>query len=309
LRTRRVFAIAAIALALVAGACSSKKETAGSVTPKSGPTIVVGSSNFYESKILAEIYAQGLKAKGYNTAKKLNIGARELYFPALLKGTFNFFPEYTGSALVYLSKNPNASKPDSNANYTDLGTELKKKNLTAYKMANAQDQDGIVVNKATADKYNLKTLSDLKAAGPQLVMGGPPECPKRQACIKGLQDVYGVHFKQFKPLDTGGPLTVSALKNNAIQVANLFTTDPSIVANNFVLLEQDPGKIITGAENVVPIVRDSIAKTYGTDLAAAVNAITSKITTAGLTELNKQVVVDKKDPADVARTWLSNNGY
>jgi osmoprotectant transport system substrate-binding protein len=308
LRIRRTFASIAL-LVLAAGLGCGRQEgttVGGSPSPKNGPKITIGSANFAESQILAEIYAQGLAAKGYKVGKKLNIGAREVYFPALLSGHIDMLPEYTGSTLAYLTKEADASKPDAETNYQNLVAALRNKNITALEMAAAQDQDGIVVNKQTAEKYGLKKVSDLKAHASELVMGGPPECPQRHACLKGLEDVYGIHFKDFKPLDVAGPITVKALKSNEIQVADLFTTQSAIPANGFVLLEQDPP--IAGAENVVPIVRDEIVEAYGDDLKNDVNAITAKITTKNLTAMNKRVEIDKDDADQVAADWLESEG-
>ena len=300
----RLLSSFAAAVLVTMAACT---EEAGELTePKDGPTITVGSANFPESQILAEIYAGALEDKGYEVERKLNIGARETYFPALEKGSIDLFPEYTGSALSYLSKDPSASKPDPDENYDNLVTQLEKKELTALEMADAQDQDGIVVNKETADEYSLEKVSDLKPHAGELVMGGPPECPKRYACLLGLKEAYGIEFKEFKPLDVAGPLTVKALKENAVQVANLFTTQSAIPANGFVLLEQDTP--IAGAENVVPIVRNEIVDAYGDEFEDAVNAVTGKLTTEGLTDLNKLVEVDKDDPDAVAADWLKQEG-
>ena len=300
-KARSLSLLAALALTF---ACTQE---AGELTePKEGPAITVGSANFAESQILAEIYAGALEDKGYDVQRKLNIGARETYFPALEKGSIDFFPEYTGSALSYVSKDPSASKPDAQQNYDNLAGELEKKELTALEMAEAQDQDGIVVNKQTAEKYSLEKISDLEPHADELVMGGPPECPKRFACLLGLKEEYGIEFKEFKPLDVAGPLTVKALKENAVQVANLFTTQSAIPANGFVLLEQD--KPIAGAENVVPIVRNEIVEAYGQDFEDAVNGVTEKLTTEGLTALNERVEVDKDDPDEVAADWLQEEG-
>ncbi len=304
MRIRRMSVIAAVAAALVAG-CTSEE---GQLTegPKEGPQITVGSANFAESQVLAEIYTQALAAKGYDAKSKLNIGARETYFPALEKGSVDLFPEYTGSALSYLAKDPSASKPDSDENYEALTAELEDKDLTALDYAPAQDSDGIVVNKQTADKYSLEKVSDLKPHASELVMGGPPECPKRYACLLGLKEAYGIEFKEFKPLDVAGPITVKALKDDAIQVANLFTTQSAIAANGFVLLDQSE-KPIAGAENIVPIVRNETLDAYDT-LEADVNVITEKITTEALTELNERVEVGKEDADVVAADWLKEEG-
>ena len=306
---RRILGIAAITLALVAACSKSSTTTASeSAKPVSGPTITVGSANFTESLVLQEIYAQALKAKGYSISEKPNIGSREVYFKALESGAINFFPEYIGSALNHLTKQTDASKPDPKQTYDLLQTQLKKYRLTALQYSAAADQDAAVANKETASKYNLKNISDLKPYASKLYYGGPPECPKRISCLKGLEDVYGLQFKGFKSLDAGGSVTVQALKSNAVQVADLFTTDARIAANGFVVLKQDKQPIV-GAENVAPIVSDALVTAYGTKFTDLVNSISGKLTSDGLLQLNKSVDIDKEDAKTVAARWLRQNGF
>ena len=307
---RRILGIAAVALALVAGcAKSSTSTTAGeSAGPVSGPTINIGSANFTESIILGSLYTQALQAKGYKVVEHSNMGSREVYFRALEAGSINFFPEYIGSSLNFLTKQTDASKPDAKVTYDLLQTQLKKVKLTALQMSDAADQDGVVANKETASKYNLKNISDLKPYASQLVYGGPPECPTRISCLKGLEQYYGLHFKSFKSLDTGGPVTVRALKSNAVQVGDLFTTDARIAANGFVVLKQDKQPIV-GAENVAPIVSDALVTAYGTKFTDLVNSISAKLTSDGLLQLNKAVDIDKEDAKTVAAKWLQQNGF
>ncbi len=304
---RRIIAIVALTLLAVGSACSNDTpddaDTAQEVTPKEGPTITVGSADFPESIILAEIYAQGLEAKGYTIAKKLNIGSRETYFPSLEEGELDLFPEYTGSLLSYVTKQAKTASPDSQTTYDDVAAELEGKEVTLLEMADAQDRDGIVTNAETAEELDLAAIGDLKAHGADLVMGGPPECRERQACLKGLEDVYDIEFKEFKSLDAGGPQTIQALKTNEIQVANLFTTDPRIAANDFVLLEDTEG--IAGAENVVPVVHNDVAEAYADeDFEDVINAISATLTTERLLALNDRVVNDKEDASDVAADHL-----
>lgn len=299
MRSRRLIGIFVLLVLMGAGCAGDDKE---------GPTITVGSANFPEAVILAEIYAQGLENEGYEVTKKLSIGARELYFPALERGDIDVLPEYVGSLLSFLTKQKVTASADPAEAYEQLTTELEKKDdVVALAAAEAQDKDGIVSNKQTADEHKLKKVSDLAPVASQLVMGGPPECPTRQACLKGLKDVYGIELKEFKPLDVGGPQTVELLKSNEIQLANLFTTDARIAANGFVLLEDDKG--IVGAENVLPVVRSELVDAYGDELVDFLDSITAKLTTEGLTELNKQVDIDKEDPEDVAAAWLTENGF
>jgi osmoprotectant transport system substrate-binding protein len=304
---RRILAVAAAALVLAAGCGQAADDTdpqAQDDTRREGPTITVGSEIFTESVIIAEIYAQGLEAKGYDVAKKLRIGSREVYYPALEKGEIDLVPEYTGSLLSYLTKQKKTASPDSQKTYDDVTAELEGKDVTLLEMSDAQDQDAIVVNKETAEKYDLTTISDLQPHASELVMGGPPECPTRQACLKGLQDVYDIDFREFKPLDSAGPQTVRALMANEIQVANLFSTQSAIPKNDFVVLEDDKGPIV-GAENVVAAVNRESMQAQDDEFAEIVNAITTKFTTEGLLELNSRVDNDQEDADDVAADWLA----
>jgi osmoprotectant transport system substrate-binding protein len=139
-----------------------------------------------------------------------------------------------------------------------------------------------------------------------LVLGGPPECPARPFCAKGLTDTYGITFKEFKALDVGGPITVEALKSGNIHVGLLFTSDPAIAANGFVLLEDD--KHLQLADNLVPVVRQAVLDA-NPGLADLLNAIMSKLSQGELTALNKSVAVDGKDPDAVAAAWLTANGF
>ncbi|HEX6512437.1 MAG TPA: ABC transporter substrate-binding protein, partial [Chloroflexota bacterium] len=179
-------------------------------------------------------------------------------------------------------------------------------NLTVLDYSPALDANGFVVTKATADKNNLKKMSDLAPVASQMVLGGPPECPQRPFCQPGLKDTYGLNFKDFKSLDAGGPLTVAALDASQVQVALLFTTDPNIIVKNYVLLDDD--KHLQGADNVAPVVRNQLLNSAPADFKTTLNGVSAKLTTAGLTDLDKQVSVDKKDPKDVAGAWLKTNG-
>ena len=140
----------------------------------------------------------------------------------------------------------------------------------------------------------------------RLVLGGPPECPQRPFCLIGLQKVYGLTFKSFVPLDAGGPLTVAALQTGKLQVGLLFTSDPSIQVDGFVLLNDD--KHLQASDNIAPVIRTAVLKAHP-DIATMLNEISAKLTQTQLTSLNKQVTVDKTDPADVARAWLQQNGF
>jgi osmoprotectant transport system substrate-binding protein len=297
------FAVLLALMALIAGGCAKKANTSGNTT-KSGPTIVVGSANFAESETLAEIYAQALAAKGYTVSKKLNVGNREVYEPALESGKLSFIPDYLDTMLQFLKGPPSASVQTDVTAITPL---LAAKGLVALDPAPAQDRNEFAVRQETATKYNLAKVSDLKAVGDKLILGGPPECPQRPLCEKGLENTYGIHFKSFKALDAGGPLTVAALKGGQIDVGLLFTTDPAFAVDGFVKLDDDKG--LQGADNVIPIIRKDVLDAYGDALKTLVNSISAKLTTEEVIQLNKSVSVDKKDSADVAHTWLVTNGF
>jgi osmoprotectant transport system substrate-binding protein len=297
--------LAAVATAAMLGvsACGSGS---GEESPLGNPTsaspagtITVGSANFPESELLMNIYAGALKAKGIKVATKPNIGSRETYIPALEDGSIDLVPEYTGVLDHYFFKGAKAT--DSEDVYDELKAHLPA-GLEVLDKSAAEDKDAVVVTKATAEKDKLVSIGDLKPYAKDMVLGGPPEWKTRETGVPGLKKVYGLEFKEFKPLDAGGPLTVQALKNGQVQAANLFTTDPNIPANDFVALK-DP-KFLFAAQNVVPLITKS--KVNDT-VSGALNAVSAKLDTDTLAQLVKEVVIDKKDSTEVAQQFLSAN--
>ena len=293
LRKRSTLVVLVVAVALVAAACSSDDGTI------EGPTIKVGSANFSESALVAEIYAQALEAEGYSVDRKLNIGSREIYKPALESGELDLIPEYIGTMLTNLG---GIATSDSASTHAALQAAWEPMGITILDYAAAQDKNGIVVTKATADEFGFATTSDLAALNGTLVFGGPPECPNREFCLIGLTDVYGLDFAEFMPLDVGGPITVTALESGEIDVALLFTSSGVILAKDFVLLEDDLG--LQPAENLAPAVRDEIIDAYGDGFRTVLNAVSAALTTEQLVELNKRVEIDGEDPDKVAASWL-----
>ncbi len=270
------------------------------------PTVRVGSTNFTEQLILAELYAQALQANGYTVERRLNLGNREIVAPALESGQIDMYPEYLATYLTFVSKDPSKASTDPQASFKNLQDALKPKNLTPLDFAQAIDANGFAVTKATADRLHLAKLSDLTPVSSQLVLGGPPECPTRPFCLQGLTQTYGVQFKEFKALDAGGPMTVAALEGNQIDVGMLLTTSAVIPAKGFVLLEDD--KKLQLADNVVPVVRDELLNRAPADFRTTINSVTGKLTTAELTGLNKQVEIDRMDAKDAAAAWLKAKG-
>lgn len=291
--------IAFLVAAILASACG------GTGSGAAKPNVTIGSTNFSEQLILGELYAQILEANGYTVTRKFNLGAREIVFPALSSGQIDLEADYLATLLAFVNKTA-AGSTDPKTTSTALQKELDGKNLTVLDFAPAVDQNGFVVTKATADKYKLTKLSDVTAVGSQLVLGGPAECPARPFCATGLKSTYGISFKDFKPLDTGGPLTVAALKGGQIDIGLLFTSDSTIATNGFVLLEDD--KHLQLSDNVAPVVRNDLLSKAPSDFKSLINSIAPKLTTAELTALNKQADVDKTDPKDIAKAWLKKQG-
>lgn len=255
----------------------------GNAAPKrhSKETIIVGSANFPESQLIATIYAKALKGAGVPVQTHMNIGSREVYIPALLDGSIDLIPEYSGSMLTYLDKNATASSP------ADVAAALKAalpKDVAMLTPSVAQDADTVTVTQATATKYHLTSIADLTAVASQMVAGGSPEWQTREEGIVGLQKVYGITFKSFKPLDEAGPLTLSALANGQVQAADVYSTDPSMSADHLVALS-DP-KSLFPAQNVVPIIASAKASPVVTK---TLDAVSAALTTDDLVKMNAEL--------------------
>jgi len=293
-------AIPFIMAALVASACGGAGTSGGTKPP-----ITIGSTNFSEQLVLGELYSQILEANGYVVTRKFNLGNREIVFPALQSAQIDMEADYLATLLAFVDKTATGST-DPKQTATTLQKALDAKNLTVLDYAPAVDQNGFVVTKATADKLKLAKLSDLAPVANQLILGGPAECPNRPFCAQGLKTKYGITFKDFKALDSGGPLTVQALVGGQIDVGLLFTSDATIAVRGFVLLDDD--KQLQLSDNVAPVVRNDYLTKAGDDFKKLINSIAPKLTTAELTGMNKLVQVDKQDPKDVAKAWLKKVG-
>ena len=293
----RVIGATFVALALVATACGSGDDVAD------GSTITVGSFNFPESQILAEIYAQTLEANDYPIEKKLNLGSRELIFPSLKSGEIDLLPEYLGSSLGVGFGIDSASDADSVA--TALSDAFAAEGVTVLQYAPGEDKNVFVVTQEFAAANNLVTISDLAGVA-DLTLGGPPECENRDTCYGGLTGTYGLSQLKFESIQEGAA-RIAALENGEIDVGLLFSTQPVIVEKGFVALEDD--QVLIRAENIVPVLNLSIADEYGSDLTNLIDSVTAKITTDVLLELNGKVENEGLDPDAVAKDWLTSNGF
>jgi osmoprotectant transport system substrate-binding protein len=300
MRTPLALAVGAALLSLAACGGGEDPLATGSDSGGDSDTIVVGSADFTESTLLAEIYAGALEAEGVTVEKTLNIGSREAYIPALQDGSIDLIPEYTGVLTHYFDEEATATESD--AVYEELKAALPD-TLAVLDKAEAEDKDCIAVTRETAEEYSLTSIADLAAVAGEMTLGAGPEWKTRSNGVPGLARVYGAEFESFRALDAGGPLTVQALKNGQVDAANLFTTDPNIPANDFVVLE-DPENLFA-AENVVPLItRSKLNET----ISGVLNDVSANLDTETLAALLERVVIDKEDAADVASDFLSEHG-
>ena len=267
--------------------------------------ITVGSFDFAESALLAEIYSQVLERGGFEVERRFEIGPRELVLPAMSAGFIEFVPEYLGTAEQFLSLGAARAGSDAPAIHRSLDQTLRDGDLVALASSPAQDANAFFVTRATAARDQLHALSDLASVDEQLTFGGPAECASRPLCLLGLQKTYGLQFKQVISLDAGGPLTRQALSEGAVDVALLFTTDPVIDSEGFVELRDDKG--LQPAENVTPLVRTEIVDRWGSQLVDLVDSVSERLTTADLRDLNGRVARGE-GTATVARSWLEEQG-
>jgi osmoprotectant transport system substrate-binding protein len=318
--TAGLAAFAAVALAAVT-ACSSSSSSSPSASgtttaagtaaaaSSSNPlssgaasgTVVVGSANFPENEVLAEVYALALQAKGVKVTTKLNIGAREAYYPQVQKGTISIIPEYNGTLLTVEVDKTSTAKTTADVDAA-LASGLPS-TLEVLNPATAQDSDSVTVTAATAAKYHLKTIADLAPYAKDMVLGAPPEFKTRSDGIAGLKATYGLTFKGFDPLDESGPITLAALTSGKVQAADVFTTTPQIISDKLVSLA-DP-KFNFAAQNVIPLVYKSAMTPTITD---TLNALDAKLTTAALLQLDVAVITNKEDYTTAAQQWLQSAG-
>jgi osmoprotectant transport system substrate-binding protein len=300
---RRTAAVGVAAVAcLAAAACGSSGKSSNPLTPStSSGSVVVGSANFPEDELLAQIYADALQGKGIKVTTKFNIGAREVYYPEVTKGAITIIPEYNG-ALLSTSVDPKSTAISTDQVNAALTAKLPG-SVEILNSAPAQDKDSVTVTQATAARYHLTSISDLAPYAKNLVMGGPPEFRTRKDGILGLKSVYGLTFKSFQPLDEAGPVTIAALQSGRVQAADLFTTTPQIITDHFLTL-QDP-KNLFAAQNVTPLV---YKKGVSSTVVSTLNAVSAKLTTDALLQMDKALTIDHASYTQVASGFLSQMG-
>ncbi len=305
-RARRIGATAlALTAALALSACGSSETISGGGDSSGGDsTVKVGSAGFAESEIIAEIYAQALEAQGITVERTMQIGQRDVYISALEDGSIDLIPEYSGNLLQYYDDSSDAS---SSEEVFDALSEAVPEGFEVLDQAKAEDKDSYNVTKDFAEKYDLTSLADLANVDEKIVVGGNPELKERPYGPQGLTDVYGVPADniEFTAInDSGGPLTVDALVNGTVNVADIFSTTPAIEDNGFVTLD-DPENLIL-PQNVLPLINSDAASD---EVVKALNAVSAKLTTEALISMNGRNQGDEKaSPATIAKDWLAENG-
>ncbi|MCH9731226.1 MAG: ABC transporter substrate-binding protein [Actinomycetia bacterium] len=292
-------------LSPVVSACGSSNPLGGGEISGDLKSIVVGSADFPESKIIAEIYAQALEANGFTVGRQYGIGSRETYIPAVRDHSIDLIPEYTGSLLQYFDSQTDVTTPN------DVLLALFRVlpgDLSILNPSPAEDKDTVAVSSETAQRWNLKTIGDLAAHSPEVKFGAPSEFLNRSEGMPGLKENYGLDVpeKNFVAIsDGGGPATVRALTGGTVTAANIFSTSPAIKQNNLVVLE-DPKNNFPAA-NVVPLVS---SQKKSDQLKTVLDAVSAKLTTDDLIRLNTETTGNSGiNPDEAAQNWVRDNGF
>jgi glycine betaine/choline ABC-type transport system substrate-binding protein len=321
---KRISALAMVVAALTFAACGSSDNSststgaggsgtssasANTITANSankGKTVTIGSKNFTEEFILGQIYAQALKAAGYNVKTQLNLGSEQIAYKAVKSGQVDAYPEYTGTALTSFFKRKATDVPhDEQKAYQEAKAEFAKNNLTALPPTPFTDSNGVGMLKSKADQLGISTISDLKAKAPTLSFSGTPECPQRPDCLLGLKQVYGLKFKKVTPVDPS--LRHTVLDKGQADVSIVFTTDGQLAQGKEKLLQDD--KRLFPPYNVTLVFRNPALNKLGPDAAKTVALVQKGLTTQAMQELNSRVDIDKQTPAQVAKAYLTESGY
>ncbi len=287
------------ALSLSFSGCAAKDPLAGSSTGASGPALVIGSSDYYSAEIIAEIYAQVLENGGYQVAREFRIGSREVFMPEVQAGRIDVIPEYNGNALQYLDKTSTARTTEE-INQA-LGAKLAE-GMRLLDSAHASDQDSYNVTRATAEQYGLSSLEDLSKLPQPVTIAANSELATRPYGPIGLKEFYGIDATVTPVEDSGGPLTVKALTDGTVMMANVYSASPLIASNDLVTLS-DPKSMVL-PQNVTPVVSSKVDD----HAAGLINGVQARLSTDELVRINSRSSVDKQSAAVIAKDWLTVQG-
>ena len=314
-----LFALFAASLALALSACGDDDDddgggggggeaAAGAIErnpDNAGVSITIGSKNFTEQKVLGEVYAQGLEAAGYKVDKQLNLGDEQTALKAIEGGEIDAYPEYTGTALgSFFGVKSDKIPKDPDQAYQDAKAGFAEKGLTALPPTPFTSSNEVGLTQEKAEELGVEKISDLEGKSQDLTLYGSPECRQRNDCLLGLQQVYGLELKKFVPVAID--LRHQVLTDGKADLSIVFTTDPQIEREGFVLLEDDQGMF--PPYNSTLVVRDQVAEEAGPDLAAVVEQVNEGLTADVMQELNARVDLDKKTPEQVAGEYLKETG-
>jgi osmoprotectant transport system substrate-binding protein len=320
--TRPLLLVLALALpGVLVSACGSEESSGGDATAtatgKAGAggiqrdeanaetKLTIGSKNFTEQRVLGEIYAQGLRAAGYDVQTKLDLGDEHVALKALESGEIDAYPEYTGTALQsFFGKQPDELPKNPHAAYEEAKQGFAKRGMTAFPPTPFTSSNEVAVTKETAEKLGLKNISDLSGEAGELTLAGSPECRQRFDCLRGLERVYGLKFGRFMQVPI--PQRHEVLTSGKADVSIVFTTDPQIQRESEVLLEDD--RSMFGPQNSTLVMRKETADRAGRDLPRTLEQIQQLLTDENMQELNARVDLDGQQPAAVAKAYLTENG-
>jgi osmoprotectant transport system substrate-binding protein len=297
---------ALVALAVVLAACGSSKSSSTGSTATSAsqgkPAVTIGAKNFAESNIVANLYAQALKAKGFNVNLVENIGSSEIIFKSLKAGHIQMYPEYTGTLLSAVAGQTTAPKSEQAA-YEQAKAFAEKEGLTLLEKTPFYDTDALATLPSFASAHNLTSIADLAPLGKSVTLGGPPEFATREEGLSGIAKEYGVK-PTFKPVAIEA--SYNALESKQVDAQVVFTTDGQLLSGKFKVLS-DP-KHVFGFQNVAPIVDKKVLSEQGPAFEETVNKVSKLLTIPAIQQMNKAVSVEKQSPAAVAKQFLSANG-
>jgi osmoprotectant transport system substrate-binding protein len=298
-RVRLAGALVFLLLGTLGTACGGTAAVPSPATESTTEAVLIASYDFQENQILAEVYAGAARRDGVPVVVDHGIGTREVVAPALQQGVVHAVIDYLGTALAFARPQTTPGGRSPGELHAALGLTLGPHGVTVLRAAAAEDQNGFAVAAPFAERYGVQRLSDLVPLAAGLRFGGPPECPERPFCLRGLREVYGLEFGEVAPMPSRAA-TVEALVSGQIDVGLLETTDARLAVAPVVLLADD--RALQPRENVVPLVRTDVLERWE-GLGPAFDAVSARLTTEALVELNRAVELDGLTPAEAAARW------